>query len=195
MKRLILFDFDGTITTDDTLFSITKFSTSASAYYIKIIYLIPVFIAAKLNLLAKSRAKEIMLSLFFKNWSQSQFNKLCVSFCRQQLPKTIKDEALQLIEKYQTDSDIYIVSASPENWIKPWAQKFNIQVISTKLHFENNTFTGKIDGQNCNGEEKVKRIKIVISLDSYEEIIAYGDSKGDLPMLNLANQSYYQKLN
>ena len=84
-----------------------------------------------------------------------------------------------------------IVSASPENWIKPWAEKYNVEVISTKLKFDNDHLIG-IAGANCNGEEKVKRIKKIINLEDYEKVIVYGDTKGDHPMLALGNERHYK---
>ena len=36
------------------------------------------------------------------------------------------------------------------------------------------------------GEEKVRRILEMVDIGKYEQIFAYGDSSGDLPMLQLA---------
>ena len=46
--------------------------------------------------------------------------------------------------------------------------------------------TGEFKGKNCNGEEKVKRIKAHLMLSEYDEILAFGDSSGDEAMLSLA---------
>ena len=89
------------------------------------------------------------------------------------------------------NAKVAIVSASPENWIKPWASKHNIQVVSTQLKFSNDKIEG-IEGANCNGEEKVNRIKKAFNLDNYDKVIAYGDTKGDHPMLALADESHFK---
>ena len=51
---------------------------------------------------------------------------------------------------------------------------------------------GRCDGDNCHGQEKVRRIKEAYPLDQYREIYAYGDTGGDRPMLGLATHSFYK---
>jgi phosphatidylglycerophosphatase C len=60
------------------------------------------------------------------------------------------------------------------------------------LEVKNGVVTGKIDGKNCNGKEKAKRIKQAINLNEYDSIYAYGDSAGDKQMLALATYTYYK---
>jgi phosphoserine phosphatase len=52
--------------------------------------------------------------------------------------------------------------------------------------------TGRIEGKNCHGEQKVIRIQEEYNLSDYQEIYAYGDSSGDKPMLGLATNSFYK---
>ena len=84
-----------------------------------------------------------------------------------------------------------IVSASPEHWIEAWAKNYGMEVVSTKLRFVNDRFEA-IDGINCNGEEKVRRIKQAFNLEEYDKVIAFGDTKGDHPMLALADEKHYK---
>lgn len=193
MKTLVLFDFDGTITSRDTLFEISKSSTSSFKYLLKIIRLLPVFLLMKLSWISAQRGKEKFLDVFFGRWSHEDFDQHCLSFCTNELPLIIRPKALEAIEKWKEKSaDIYIVSASPVNWIHPWAKQYDITVIGTRLKQNPNKFIPTIEGQNCNYEEKVNRIRSEIDLSKYVQITAYGDSKGDLPMLNLAHQKHYK---
>ena len=64
-------------------------------------------------------------------------------------------------------------------------------LISTELKVENGKLTGKFL-PNCNGYEKVKRIKEKYNLSEYKEIHVFGNSKGDLPMLELGTHKYYK---
>lgn len=192
MKHLNLFDFDGTITTDDTLFEIAKFSTSSFNYLFKIILFLPVFAFMKFGFISKQKGKELFLKHFFRKLREESFNKLCQNFAIKRVPDLIRSQGLNEIrDQIALGNRVVIVSASPENWIRPWAEKNNIEVISTRLKFENGRLSG-IAGTNCNGEEKVKRIKEAIRLEDYEKVIAYGDTKGDHPMLALAHESHYK---
>ena len=122
-----------------------------------------------------------------------QFDNYCRSFCKEYLPEFIHPKALDEIQKYKSDSaSVFIVSASPENWIIPWASLLDVDVIATKLESIDGKITGKIIGENCNGSEKVIRIKKAIDLSEFSEIVAFGDSKGDLEMLELADKKYYK---
>ncbi len=49
-----------------------------------------------------------------------------------------------------------------------------------------------IQGKNCNGREKVKRIKNEYDIESFDKIYAYGDSNGDKPMLEMADIKYFR---
>lgn len=66
------------------------------------------------------------------------------------------------------------------------------ELISTKLKSINEISTGKYLGANCYGFEKVRRIIEKYNLSEYNEIYAYGDSKGDLPMLQIANRRFFR---
>jgi len=194
MKQAIaLFDFDGTITSKDTLFDIAKYSSSKIIYTLKLLLMTPIFVLMKLSLISKQRGKELFLSTYFGKMEQKAFNTLCEGYTQNRLDQIIRPKAYQQILDFQKQNiPIYIVSASPENWILPWAMKLNIEVISTKLEIVNSRITGKISGVNCNGDEKVNRINQSIDLSTYDEIFVFGDTSGDLPMLDLATHKNYK---
>jgi len=189
--NLALFDFDGTITTKDTLFDFTHFSVSRLTFTLGMVVLFLPMLLHKIGLLSAHKTKEIFLSYFFKNFSREAFDKHCNRFAKDRLPNLIRSEALNTINQHKEKGDtVIIVSASPENWIKPWAELYGIKVIATKLQIINNQLTGQIMGANCNGIEKVNRIHSEINLSDYTEITAYGDSIGDKDMLALAQKRY-----
>lgn len=191
-SKLVLYDFDGTITTKDTLFEFCRF-IAGDLFIVKIFVLLPVLLAQRLTLVSAQRAKEIFLAFFLNGLQQSEFENKCQLFAEKILPGLIRPQALKSIQDYKSiQSRIVIVSASPQNWILPWANKFGVEVIATRLVIEEGNITGKIQGRNCNGLEKVKRVRERIDLASYREIIAYGDTKGDLPMLALATQKFFK---
>ncbi|MGL1889137.1 MAG: haloacid dehalogenase-like hydrolase [Reichenbachiella sp.] len=193
INKIALLDFDGTLTDKDTLFDLAKFSTSKYKYLYKIMLLTPVFVIMKLKLLSKQKGKGYFLKLFYNGMTEQDFNETCTKYCRERLPQIIRPKGLSKIEEFiVNDYEIFIVSASPENWIKPWAHQYKIKVIATHLELVNQKITGNIAGINCNGQEKVNRINQEIDLSQYDEILVFGDTKGDLPMLELATQKHYK---
>jgi HAD superfamily hydrolase (TIGR01490 family) len=87
---------------------------------------------------------------------------------------------------------VVIVSASIECWLAPWCKKNGFELLATKLEVKNGVVTGNLLGSNCFGIEKVNRIKDKYDLSQFNYIYAYGDSKGDIQMLDLANESFYK---
>ena len=192
-KELALFDFDGTITTKDTLIDFIQFAKGKRSFFLGITILSPMLIAYKLKLIKNYKAKEYMLSYFFKDISKEEFNKIAKEYSLNHIQNILREDAIKRIKWHKDRAHkIVIVSASIECWIKPWCDKNSIAVLSTKLDFKNNKFTGKFATKNCYGKEKVNRVKSIYKLEEFEYIYAYGDSKGDKEMLFIANKSFYK---
>ncbi|MEP6467546.1 MAG: HAD-IB family hydrolase [Parafilimonas sp.] len=191
--EIAFFDFDGTITSKDTLAEILIFIKGKFSYYLGILILSPVIVLYKIGLLSNHRAKELLLIYFLKGFDANKFNALCREFAEKKLPNLLKRGALYEIRKHlQRKTPVIIISASAENWIFPWCSKYNIECIATKLEVKNGKLTGKIEGINCSGQEKVRLIQTRYRLSDYEKIYAYGDSKDDLPMIALATEKNYK---
>ncbi|MEO5683830.1 MAG: HAD family hydrolase [Chitinophagaceae bacterium] len=192
-KRIAFFDFDGTITTRDTLLEIIKFYKGDLKFYLGFAVNAPYLFAWKAGLITNQAAKEKMLRHFFGNIPVKTFQERCDAFATTELPALIRPKALQEIEKLKASgADIVIVSASAENWIQHWCDVNNLQLMGTKLQVLDERLTGKIEGRNCYGDEKVNRINASFDLTRYDEIYCYGDTKGDKPMLQLATLSFYK---
>jgi phosphatidylglycerophosphatase C len=193
VKKIAFFDFDGTITTKDTLLEFIKFSKGSFAFYIGFLINMPYLVAYKAGFISNQKAKEKVLSYFFKGTALTEFQDYCERFAAQCLPSLLRPKALAEINNFiKAGVEVVIVSASPENWIKPWTNDMQLELVATRLQIVNNHLTGKIFECNCHGEEKVRRIREHYILDNYSEIFAYGDTKGDLPMLALSTTPSYK---
>lgn len=193
LKQIAFFDFDGTITTKDTLLEFIKFTKGVPAFYFGFLLYSPFLVAYKLKIISNQTAKEKVLAHFFRNMSIESFEQQCVAFAQQMIPGLIRPKALVEIKNLKEKGvQVVIVSASPENWIRPWANSMQLELLGTRLQVKDNRITGKIEERNCHGPEKVSRIKSCYSLDKYDRIYAYGDTSGDKPMLQLANEAFYK---
>ncbi|HWJ28723.1 MAG TPA: HAD family hydrolase [Flavisolibacter sp.] len=193
MKSIAFFDFDGTITYSDTLLQFIKFAKGKAGFYTGFLLNSPYLISYKIKLIPNQLAKEKVLQYFFRNMSEEDFSLLCDRFSDQVLPALVRPKAIEEIKKHQQNgTEVVVVSASPENWILKWANANLITVISSQLEIKENRLTGKLSCANCYGEEKVRRIKEKYQLSDYDEIFAYGDTSGDLPMLNLATKAFFK---
>ncbi len=192
-KGIAFFDFDGTITTKDTMLELIRFHKGKAAFFAGFLALSPYMVAMKLKLISNTAAKEKMLAYFFKNMPVADFEKMSRLFNEKIIPALIRPGALETFETHKKNGvEIIIVSASARQWIQYWCEKNNLRLISSVLEEKNGLITGKLQGANCHGEEKVKRIKEMFNLGDYENIFCYGDTSGDKPMLALATQAHYK---
>lgn len=190
---IAFFDFDGTITTKDTLFEIIRFQKGSAAFYAGMLVLSPLLVMFKMKLISNQRMKEIVLRFFFRNDSFPVFQQLCDDFCRHRLPSLLRPKALNAIAWHQSEGHaVYIVTASAENWVAPWSQTLGIPCLGTRLAVKDDQITGLLEGKNCNGDEKVCRIREAVPLAAFGTIYAYGDSSGDREMLALAQHKGFR---
>lgn len=95
----------------------------------------------------------------------------------------------------QRNHDVFVVTATPRFILEPWCVRNGIRIIGSELRYtKEGLVTGTLDGRNCMGQEKVDRVRNKVDLSKYETVYAYGDTSGDLPMLNLAppENRYYK---
>lgn len=194
MKNVIaFFDFDGTITTRDTLFEIIRFQKGDAAFYAGMAVLSPLLVMFKLKMISNQRMKEIVLRYFFGNMPADRFQQACNDFCRERLPAILRPKALNALAWHKAEGHVvYIVTASAENWVAPWSNTLGVPCLGSLLEVKDGRVTGLLSGRNCNGDEKVCRIKEAVHLTTYHTIYAYGDSSGDTEMLALAQHKGFR---
>jgi len=194
MKQgLALFDFDGTITNKDSLLEFIKFSSGKMNFYLVMSMFLPLIFYHVLLKKDGEVAKRKVLSFFFKGKTKKALDDLGKSFAREIIPKILLSAALDEIQMHKDRHHrVIVISASLESWLRPWTSRMNLELISTEMEFRNGKFTGRFATPNCNGQEKVNRIEAYLNLQDYYPIYAYGNSKGDRPMLELADHGFYR---
>lgn len=192
MKKLYCFDFDGTITYKDTMFMYLKFYDPAK-FHLQFLKHVPLFILLKLKLAETEKVKKSFIGSILKGQTREKIEKKSQQFFEQHYPKIIRENALDFIKNIdRTNTHSLLVTASLDIWAKPFADALQMQLVSTRAEFENGVFTGNFIGKNCNGKEKLVRIKEQIDNTKYDKIIAFGDTSGDKYMLKWANEGHYQ---
>jgi HAD superfamily hydrolase (TIGR01490 family) len=190
---LALFDFDGTITRRDTLFDFIRFYRGRRAMYRGLVKISPTLLAYKLGFAANWVAKERVLTHFFGGEDESVFRGRAADYAHRRLPQLVRPSALQKIRAFkEQQATVYVVSASAEDWIRPWCEALEVHLLATRLETRQQTISGKIAGKNCHGPEKVRRIREELELAQFSTVYAYGDSSGDREMLALAHYPHHR---
>ena len=186
--KVSAFDFDGTLTTKDTFLEFIKHTHGKVRFWSGFLLLSPVMALFKAGLIPNHRAKQMAFSFFFKGWKIEKFNGFCESFSAKIDAILCQPTNILLKEHIIEGNHIVIISASLENWIRPWAEKQGIrQIAGTKIEVIAGSITGRFASKNCYGAEKVNRLLEIYPEREKYTLFACGDSRGDRELLNFAD--------
>lgn len=190
------FDFDGTITTKDTLFDFIRFCFGWPKFIIGMLLFLPTFTSYLLKNISNSQAKEKLFGIFFKDFELVQFEILGENYSNK-INQILNNEAIEKINWHKNEGHkLIIISASIENWIGPWAKEYGFEkVLATKAEIIDGKLTGKFSSKNCHGAEKVTRLFAEFPERNAYKLYAYGDSSGDTELLKESDFPFFKKFN
>ena len=191
--RVSLFDFDGTLTTLDTLPAFIAHAVGRWRMLVGFGLYLPLIVLMKLRLYANGRTKERLFAHFFKGMSLEMFDAHCQSFATNNA-HILRPQGMKTVEEAcQRGESVLVVSASITNWVLPFFRQLpQVQVIGTQIAVQNGTLTGRFASPNCHGAEKVRRVENLFTPREQYYITAYGDSQGDKEMLVYADEPHYK---
>jgi len=192
-KVLALFDFDGTITNKDSFLEFLRYCFGDFRTGLGLIIMSPVILGYLVKITPNYIAKEKVFSYFFRDMPEEVFSKLARSFSGTQIDKILRTEAIARITWHKSKGHrVVIVSASMESWLASWCEVNGLDLIGTIVQVNDGVLTGRFETPNCYGEEKVKRLKNIFNAYDYRFKYAYGDSRGDRELLELAENAHYK---
>ena len=194
------FDFDGTITTRDTLIEFIRYVRGEKRLLLGLLRYAPMLILMRLRLYPNWKAKQKVFSHFFSGMKIGVFNDYCHSFMENNAERLLRPGAVETIEQALKDkAKVVIISASIEDWVAPFFERFitdprkpSVFMACTKIEVREETVTGRFISNNCYGSEKVKRLQRLFPRREGYYLIAYGDSDGDKNLLDYADEGYYK---
>ena len=194
MKKLYAFDFDGTLTTRDTLLEFIRFAYGTRRFLFGFLLFAPLLVLMKLGLYPNGKAKQKVFAHFFKGMAIDAFDTLCQDFARTHR-HLLRPDIVRLLEQALAEgSEVLIVSASIDNWVRPFFETKDrsreITILGTQIEIVDGCLTGRFITPNCYGQEKVRRILALHPDRSAYYLTAYGDSRGDREMLAFADESH-----
>lgn len=193
MKRLAVFDFDGTLTYKDSFLAFIRYYKGDLPFYTGMLKVAPWLVAYKLKLYPNWKAKEKVLKHFFAGTTEVEFRDKGKGFAGELIPAMLRPKAKEALQKHREAGDrIVVVSASAEPWLQAWCEAEGIELVATVLECKGGKLTGRLKGKNCYGPEKVERLKQYLPLENFCEVHVYGDSAGDKELLELATHPNYR---
>lgn len=190
-RNIAVFDFDGTLTTRDTLLMFIRFTVGTRRFLCGMLLFLPLIVLMKLKLYDNSKCKEHAFSWFFKGMKHDVFAEYGRSFAAK-VRTVARPSTTEALAKHRANGDtLYIISASIEEWVAPYCRSLGVtDVLATRAEVDaDGLLTGRFASPNCYGAEKVRRLLAVEpDRDSYH-LTAYGDSSGDTEMFALADEA------
>ena len=171
-----VYDFDKTIYSGDSTVDFYLYALKQKPSLIRHIPKQAMgFLLYSLKRIGKTELKEY----FFSFLSGIEAEKLAEDFWNQNQHRIYK----WYLDQQQPD-DI-IISASPKFLLQPICNRLGIHhLIASKVDPE----TGMFAGENCRGQEKVRRLEVeyrITHIDSF-----YSDSQSDLPLAQIADKAF-----
>ena len=196
-KKIYCFDFDGTLTTSDTLLEFITYAKGRGRFLMVFLMYSPLLVLMTLHLYPNWKAKQQIFAHLFAGMRIEKFDALCRGFAEES-QHLLRPKGITLMhEALVAGAQVFIVSASIDNWVRPFFDIRNlkgVQVLGTQIEVEDGKLTGRFKSNKCYGKEKVHRI--AEALKSFErseyEIEAFGDSRGDKEMLAFADKGHFK---
>lgn len=191
-KSIAFFDFDGTLTSKDSLTEFYKYlykDSFTAKYYLRNIVLV---ILVRFGIVDYTCLKMNRLRFLVKCISAQDLQAKAKFFFNEFIKDQFKKEGQKEISELKSNGfEIVIVSASVDLLLSHLKEVIDAKIITNELECIDGIFTGKfVHKKDCNFAEKVQRIKKEYNLKDYDKIYVYGDSKGDFAMFEIADEFF-----
>jgi phosphatidylglycerophosphatase C len=190
------FDFDGTLTSGGSVLPFLIDLRGIWPVLRAMSRLWPRFLlAALVGGPAADDAKERLLTRLIGGLPVEVVDDRGVTFARRHLTRHLRQDARLRLEWHRRQGHhVVIVSASPECYVRPAGELLGVDgVVATRLAVGGGILTGGYEGANCRGTEKYARLLShlrthgLLAGGDQVELWAYGNSRGDLRLLDAAD--------
>lgn len=187
------FDFDGTLTRGDSLIPWLRGGLGPARLGWALGKTLPALAAWQLGRISNEAAKLVLLRHTVAGRSRDELAAWTDRFLHEALPGLLDPRALKRLAEHRAAGHrCVMVSASPEVYLEAVARQLGFDaLLCSRLEWQGGCATGRLIGANCHGEEKVRRLQVWWADQPPSAVWAYGDTRGDRPMLALADHGIY----
>jgi phosphatidylglycerophosphatase C len=193
MTDIAAFDLDGTLTEGGSVFDFLAAVAGTTQVVTATVPLAPRLAhAAIAGGTAADDTKEALFAKVLGGRLVDEVTETAHRFGASHLRDHLRHDVRQRFERHKERGDLLVlVSASPELYVSTIASLLGADAaIGTRLEVgEDARLTGRYNGENCRGEEKVRRLEEWVSdiAPTGARRWAYGNSRGDLRLLRSAD--------
>ena len=134
-------------------------------------------------------AKEHLLQSVMRGQATSDMRDLAEQFASSLAQHGLNEAVIERIGWHQSSGHrVVIASATPEFVVRPIASRLSVDdVVATRLAVEDGRYTGRYEGRNVRGAEKLRRVEELLGGAPQ---FAYGNLPDDELLLRSAEESY-----
>lgn len=190
---LALFDFDGTITTRETLPDFLRLATPARRRaWGALLFAVPL-LAYRLKLLPVHLFRTWLVRYAFHGVPNADIERAGCRFAHEVLPALVRPDMHAAIEAHREAGDtVVVVSGGFDVYLAPWCAAQGIELVCSSLESRGGVLTGRYAGAQCVAAEKARRVQARYDVGRYRQIHAHGDTHEDLALLALAQVATYR---
>ncbi len=85
-----------------------------------------------------------------------------------------------------------VVSGAFDVYLDPWCRAHGVELMCSSLETIDGVLTGRYAGKQCVREEKARRVRERYDLDAFDAVYAYGDTREDFDLLEIADHAWYR---
>ena len=190
---LALFDFDGTITTHETMPDFLRRSVPKRRLIIGWLFLAPLVLGYKLRFVSGTLVRRAVVRFGYSGVPTSALAAAGRDFAGGYLPDVLRPEAMERIAWHKAEGHtVVVVSGGLDVYLGPWCEEQGLELLCSCLQHRENLLTGRYEGKQCVQKEKVRRVRERYDLGTFAEVYAYGDTPEDQELLDIATRKYYQ---
>jgi phosphatidylglycerophosphatase C len=192
------FDFDGTLTDGGSVYPfLVALRGTVTVARVTLRQSPHLLHAALVGGTTADAAKEVFFTRLLGGLDAAEVDRVSAAFVRRHLARKLRPAAARRLEWHRAQGHhVVIVSASPECYVGVAAEVLGVGGgVATRLAVTaDGRLTGGYEGKNCRGEEKLNRLTAHLEAHgllrpdgSRPELWAYGNSRGDLRLLQAAD--------
>jgi phosphatidylglycerophosphatase C len=190
------FDVDGTVTTRDCVVPFLRRIAGTGQLSVGMIARTHRLVPAAFGR-DRDVVKAIAAEAGFAGRSVATVTSEGQDFARHVHAHWLRAEIVDQLQAHVADGNVVLlVSASFEVYLRPLAELLGVcGALGTRLEADGDRYTGRLDGANCRGGEKVRRLNEWLECHrggrDGHRIVAYGDSAGDRELLASADEAHW----
>lgn len=197
ISKVAFMDLDGTILDSHCVNYLNLIHKGLNGKINHLLYTTALRLKGVLFHLLNHISSSVFDKYYYNHYKGIKANEIDSAIKNKVLPfikKKIFPQAIKEIERLRSEGYyIVLVSGTLRNIVRPLVSELKVHdCISTELEVKGGVFTGRVDGYFVNNLNKRKAIEEYCEERnlSPDKIVAYGNSKWDIPMLEMADEVY-----